>query len=487
MAACGGGGGGGQPGANGFEPPTPSPCPAGFTGTAPNCSQQQAAGEFTPITSPTTIPLPAIAGYSGTVNVPAATVPGPVQITTSAQNPGVPVLTMRGRHTFTSVHVFSSQTDTPLLYITFTATKGAVTFTGFPSLVINLPSSDGSGPFYLAELEGGIWTTVAGPETPRGGSITLHPNQPVLSIPANTSIYFLLYTGGVVPVTAPTSSPGGGPTSSPSTNPTPTSSSSPSSSATPGVTPSTSPTLAPTPTPTTSATPTSFPTASPTATPTVAPNGSPPATFVMGTYPSGQAGTAISNNPISGFQVLDTHGNRITGSFSRSVTVSSNNSAVTLSILGGSSGSSVTLTSGSQTIALSYSGAATSAATITASATGATSNAATFTPLIQPVVYSGPTLSGSPEIDLYAPTGTGSTFTFTATQAGYTGSFGNSISVSGASGCSSFATIAPGSNSSFTVTTASSPAAGKCTIALNGFSSSIPVVITYSTTGIGFQ
>ena len=151
----------------------------------------------------------------------------------------------------------------------------------------------------------------------------------------------------------------------------------------------------------------------------------------------------------------------------------------------------MTLTSGSQAalLALTYSGAATTAVKITASALNATSNSITLTPPIPSIVYSGPTLAGNPEIDLYAPygQGTGSSFSFSATQAGYTGSFGNNVTITGASNCSTFATISPTAGTSFTVTAINAPAAGSCTITLNAFSTTLSVKITYTSFGVTLQ
>lgn len=215
----------------------------------------------------------------------------------------------------------------------------------------------------------------------------------------------------------------------------------------------------------------------------------------MGTVPSGTAGSSFSSQPILGFEVLDSSGKQITGAFKNAVTVSSNNNAVQLCQLGncGSATTSVTLTSGtSQILAMNYSGAAVNTVTITATATGAITGTTTFTPPIPSLVYSGPTNSstGAPEIDLYAPTGTGSTYSFTVTQAGYTGSpYNNSILGSAASGCSAFATVTQPTSTTFTVTATASPAAGSCMLTLSGFNGSTPITVTltYSSFGVTLQ
>lgn len=180
------------------------------------------------------------------------------------------------------------------------------------------------------------------------------------------------------------------------------------------------------------------------------------------------------------------------------MTVTSNNAAVTLSVNGGTAGSSVTLTSGTQVLEMAYTGAAIGSATLTASASGATNGTATFTPTAAPIqyTYTGPTLpagdscpTSSPTICLYAPSGggTGSSFTFTATQAGYTGTFGNNLSLSGASACSSFATVTQ-SGTTFTVSAIASPTPGTCNITLGGYgTTTLNVTIDYESFGITVQ
>ncbi|HTX59793.1 MAG TPA: hypothetical protein VMH02_08935 [Verrucomicrobiae bacterium] len=104
----------------------------------------------------------------------------------------------------------------------------------------------------------------------------------------------------------------------------------------------------------------------------------------------------------------------------------------------------------------------------------------TFTPTSASIVYSGNVNgSGNPEIDLYAPLGggTGSQFTFTATQAGYSGITETT------SGCSNIAAVTQ-SGSTFTVTAVASPVAGTCSLTLHGFNGSTQaVIITYTSFG----
>jgi hypothetical protein len=529
ISACGGGGGG-APGASGNILPasSPTPCPQGYVGqpSPPDCVQVASLpGQFTPVTQPSATAIPQLAGYGGTfggtILVPEAQVATTVNMTIAnaepTPTPALPVFDLAQRDAMRR----DATTNTPLLYITLSIASGTVVFTtsssmptGFPGFDFTLPPEAGSGPFYLAWLEnrsngsGGTWTTVAGPETASNGSVTLQPVLSSLTILPSTPVYLVLYTGGVVPSIAPnatptpiptttastgaTASPTGvsgsaSPGSSPSTQPTSSTSSSPVSSPSSGASgvPSASPTAHSSATPTVppaTTTPSAFPSTSPTPLPTVAPNGSPPASFTMGTMPSAQWGTALSAATF-GFQVLDASGNAIAGSFSKDVTVSSNNGAVLLSILGSGTAASqsITVTSGTELVAMQYSGAAISGSTVTisASATGATNNSIAFTPASAAIV-------GAPsQINLY-PGNT--SVQFTATQAGYTGSYGNTITATPSAACANFAQVSPSSGTTFTVSTIASPSAGTCTLTLGGANGSTQVItLTYTTLGVILQ
>jgi hypothetical protein len=502
FAACGGGGGGGSPGAPGAVIPaaSPTPCPSGYQGPPPSCVQiSSLPGQFTPIAVPSATALPALAGYGGTIYIPAAQPASPVQMTLSLANPTNVGFSLVKRAS--KVRVANSGTNTALIYITLAPSPGPVTFTGnpgFPGFQITLPSngSAGDGPFYLAQLQGSVWTTVAGPATSSGGAVTLQPNLPVLSLPPTA--YFVLYTGGVVPSVAPSNSPGGQPTSSASSGPTPTSSSAPTSSASPVSSPTGTASIPPTTTPTATTPPTSFPTSQPTPTPTpVSGSASVPTSLAISGLPNNpQAGTPINfAGGTFSLSVLNSSHAPISGTFANPVTVTSSDTtgAVKLSVNGATAASSVQVGSGSQLIGIVYSGADVNPVTITASASTVTTPAtAMFAPAIQPIVYTPPANlpSTCSNICLYAPQGggAGSTYTFSATQAGYTGSsYNQTLTLTGASTCSSFATVAQ-SGTSFTVNAIASPSPGICSIVIGGFgSTSLTVTITYTTTGITFQ
>jgi hypothetical protein len=187
------------------------------------------------------------------------------------------------------------------------------------------------------------------------------------------------------------------------------------------------------------------------------------------------------------YNAFNAQSQTISSTLANPITITSSNSAVTLSVNSGTPSTSVILSSGAQVLSLGYSGLAIIPVTLKAAATGMTTQSVTFAPAIQSVVYAGPT--SSPEIDLYATSGTGSTYNFTAGQPGWTGSFGQSLTVTGASNCSTFASIATPAPAAtnFTVTAVASPVPGTCTLGIGGFSSSINVTITYTTFGVIFH
>jgi hypothetical protein len=177
------------------------------------------------------------------------------------------------------------------------------------------------------------------------------------------------------------------------------------------------------------------------------------------------------------------------------------------------SATSVTFTGPDDTRNLAYDGLAENPVTLTASASGATSGTASTYPTLNAPVFngsqatpSGVALSGSAEIDLFAPSGIGSTGTESFTESGWTNApynhaltFANSgACVSGAglaTAMSQIATITVGANSTtngtpITATAVASPTAGSCPSTISdGLSSnttdgSKTLTVTYTTSGI---
>jgi hypothetical protein len=213
-----------------------------------------------------------------------------------------------------------------------------------------------------------------------------------------------------------------------------------------------------------------------------------PHSFTLSGIPAGTAGTAFGSPATITLTVKDVDGNTITGTYASSVTiadsdVSSLTQGSALSIGAGAGASSVISTASTDVIHLNYGGLAILPATLTASATGATSATATFAPALQPIVYTGPINGSTPEIDLFATSGTGSTGTFTASETGWTNSpYSMNLSLTVPAGCSTIATASPGSGTSFTITAAASPVAGTCTMTLgDGAGQMKALTVTYTT------
>ena len=213
-----------------------------------------------------------------------------------------------------------------------------------------------------------------------------------------------------------------------------------------------------------------------------------PKTFSITGIPAGTAGTAFGSPVTLTVNVKDADGNTIaSGSYADPVTLTDSDSTGVqgsqINVNGGSFGTSVSLTASTSVVKLNYGGLAIASATLTASATGATNGTAAFTPTLSSIVYSGPVNGSSlPELDLYAPSGTGSTATFTASEVGWTNSPYSKSLTATTSGCTSIGAI----TGSFTFTAVASPVAGSCTITIHdGAGQSEPVTGTYTSSGFG--
>ena len=177
---------------------------------------------------------------------------------------------------------------------------------------------------------------------------------------------------------------------------------------------------------------------------------------------------------------------------------------------------SVTITSPDDTRILSYDGLAENPVTLTASATGVTSGTAGFQPKLSAPVFNssqatpaGVALTASPEIDLFAPSGVGSTGTEAFTEVGWTETpYNNALTVGAGGACtgnaaalSDIASVSAGGNSTstgtpITATVASGaglPKTGSCPatvsdgLTLNSTEASATLTVTYTSTGITAQ
>jgi streptogramin lyase len=207
-AACGGSGGsGGVPTIAPSASATPTATTTPGTGPTASATISYPAGGGA-------VAMPPVSNFSGTINLTAATSGGGAQtsIATQAYSPaGLPVIQVKRRAT--------SQSNDPLLYISFTATT-ALTLSGYPGFAITLPetvSTDGtfSLVFYDPTHASLGWQLVAGPVIASGQVVTFAPGSTPVTFAANQTYVFAIYVTPNEPSPSPTSSPTGGATATP--------------------------------------------------------------------------------------------------------------------------------------------------------------------------------------------------------------------------------------------------------------------------------
>jgi hypothetical protein len=225
---------------------------------------------------------------------------------------------------------------------------------------------------------------------------------------------------------------------------------------------------------------------------TVTLNGMPAAATIAG-VPSLPSGTATSA-PLT-VTVSDADANTISGTYAVPITVSTNDTAgifgQQLAVNGGTPAPSVTVTKSTDVVTLAYGGLTESPKTLAASRPGpVTIGTAAVATTNAPIVYNGPLNGTTPEIDLYAPTGVGSSGTLGLTQTGFTNApFAMAYSAVPNAACASIATVSPSAGTTFTVTALAAPVAGSCSISfVNQVSGqSQAVVVTYTSAQTGIQ
>lgn len=131
----------------------------------------------------TSVALPPVQGYSGTITMPSGM--GSVTITSGMQPPaGVPV----------------PNGFTPMMYVWFTATGGAVSMYQTPGFDMDMMSSSmmGSASYYMAQYLNGTWTTVDGPAAMSGTSMMMNGSTTPISLQDGQLACFAYYTGTMV-------------------------------------------------------------------------------------------------------------------------------------------------------------------------------------------------------------------------------------------------------------------------------------------------
>ena len=214
FAACGGGGGGGTvPGGGGGGLPTPTPAstlPPSSSGSVTTSTTQSQTGSFGPVTG----------GYSGTITVPPANVVTTISATfTTTQPSGPPALASLRRRP----QNIGASPITPIAYLTVSA-PATVTFPQAPSFTIVFPfavtAAVGSTSYvavYDPTKPANGWTTIEGPATASGSTLTFNGtfNGAIapLTLSAGVTYTFVLFTlQSALPTPTPTITPTATPT-----------------------------------------------------------------------------------------------------------------------------------------------------------------------------------------------------------------------------------------------------------------------------------
>jgi hypothetical protein len=215
-------------------------------------------------------------------------------------------------------------------------------------------------------------------------------------------------------------------------------------------------------------------------------NGVPASFSIVNAPTTGTAGTPVGATAVQ-VLVYDAAGDKITGTFASPVSLASSDASVQFAPL-----QSTSSTTGSIAATFTYSGLAVAPVTLSASATGATTATSLSTPsLTAPNSVCNGDGSGTtecatpgPQVNLYSPTSTGSTATFTASQTGWTGGYNKTFTENDT--CSGIATITTTDNLTFTATAANNATANTCNVTVTGGANQTVVVpITYTTSVVG--
>ncbi len=211
-----------------------------------------------------------------------------------------------------------------------------------------------------------------------------------------------------------------------------------------------------------------------------------PASFALRNLPAAQAGVPFAAPQPVQVAVQDADGNVITGPYAVTVWIDDLDAggATSFAASGADAPPAGQLFSSADAVTLAYSGLAIAPATLMVSAKNAATLSTTFAPAPSPLVYQGPTAQGRPEIDLFAPAGSGSSATFSVAEQGWSNApFGKPFSASAAPGCAQIATVSPASGTAFTVRAVAAPAAGSCAVTVaDGLGHAKTVTVTYATT-----
>jgi hypothetical protein len=220
-----------------------------------------------------------------------------------------------------------------------------------------------------------------------------------------------------------------------------------------------------------------------------------PASFTLTGMPSGIAGTPASNVSLT-LTAFDAAGDTITGPYANSIELTDNDaSGGTQVFVNRGNGVPVFIANSTDSVQISYTGLAIAATSLTIQAQGATTLNVPFAPsgVTNPAaVCNGAGGSDTtecatpaPSVQLYAPSSTGSTASFTVSQTGWSENpFSQPFQESDT--CSGIATISSSDDVTFTATVAAAPSVGTCHVTITGGAAlTLDVPVSYTTTGVG--
>jgi subtilisin family serine protease len=222
LYACGGGGGGSSVTVPGVPASTPAPTPSPTT--APQSSSTQVNTGTSAGATATFAPI--LGGYSGSLVLPATTSgSGVTTLVLAATNPTGVTLASSARRLPKAI----GGTLTPYVYVALTP-AATLTFPSWPAFsftfsgTISLPA--GSSLYvgvYSAANPGAGWSTLAGPGTVSGSTVTFAATPGPVTFTTGVQYVFVLFsTAQVLVIPSPTPAPSPTPTRTASPSPSPT-------------------------------------------------------------------------------------------------------------------------------------------------------------------------------------------------------------------------------------------------------------------------
>jgi hypothetical protein len=220
-----------------------------------------------------------------------------------------------------------------------------------------------------------------------------------------------------------------------------------------------------------------------------------------GKLPKADAGTAFKKPQPITLQAIGTNNKPISGAYATPVSLRDSDKLKGTELLVNNKPASKSnpVTASTDVITLKYTGLAIAPATFSAKSKGVKTAKTKFTPKLADIVYSGPTVNGAPEIDLYSttPATQGFSGAFTVTQKGWSGKFkkaftyafegisGKTNNCPGPSGAYSVTPPSKRVATDYTVSATSNAGAGECLMTMTGGGDKkLAITLTFTTSGI---